>query len=232
MTDERASRATEAFWGRRRGKTLKPLQAKALAAAKRGLFVNTSEKAPSELWALFDHQPTSVHLEIGFGSGEHLLAHALRRPEVGFLGVEPFVNSLAKMAAATQEAKVSNIRFYDDDATQLLDWLPPASVDGIDLFYPDPWPKPKHWKRRFVSQKNLDRFARVMKPGALFRFASDIDTYVNWTLQHVAQRDDFEWLVTDANSWRTPYEHWVRTRYEAKAVREGRTSCYLIFRRT
>jgi hypothetical protein len=100
----------------------------------------------------------------------------------GFIGVEPFVNSMAKMLASLETDAVANIRVYDDDATQVLDWLPDAAIDRIDLLYPDPWPKMKHWKRRFVSQANLDRFARVLKPGGLFCFASDIDTYVNWTL--------------------------------------------------
>lgn len=231
MSDNRRSRASEAFWGRRRGKTLKPLQADALQAARTCYFVDLAKGRSDRLADLFGHASEAVHLEIGFGGGEHLLAHALRRPSVGFIGVEPFVNSMAKMASAMEEADVNNIRLYDDDATQLLDWLPNASLDGIDLLYPDPWPKPRHWKRRFVSHKNLDRFARVMKPGALFRFACDIETYVNWTLQHTLVRDDFNWIVEDATSWRNPYLHWVRTRYEAKAIREERTPCYLTFER-
>ncbi|MEO1746049.1 MAG: tRNA (guanine(46)-N(7))-methyltransferase TrmB [Pseudomonadota bacterium] len=231
MNAERPTRATEAFWGRRRGKTLKPAQADALARAREQLFVDIEGPAPSSLDDIFSPAPANVHLEIGFGGGEHLLAHALRRPDTGFIGVEPFVNSMAKMAAAMEDVDARNIRLYDDDATQLLDWLPDASLDGLDLLYPDPWPKPRHWKRRFVSGRNLNRFARVMKPGSAFRFASDIDTYVNWTLQHVLAHPDFEWRVSDANTWRAPYDHWVRTRYEAKAIREGRTPCYLTFRR-
>ena len=231
MTKERPSRASEAFWGRRRGKALKPLQSEALDRARSRFLIDLDQAAPDDLSELFNHDMEAIHLEIGFGGGEHLLAHAQRRPAVGFIGVEPFVNSMAKMAASMEEATVTNIRLYDDDATRLLDWLPDASLNGIDLLYPDPWPKSRHWKRRFVNQKNLDRFGRVMKSGALFRFASDIDTYVNWTLQHILARDDFKWIVDDASSWRQPYDHWVRTRYEAKAVREGRTPCYLTFER-
>lgn len=231
MTGEHPTRMSEAFWGRRRGKALKPAQAQALARAKQQNFLDLAQPAPVGLAALFDHQPTAFRLEIGFGGGEHLLAHALRRKDAGFIGVEPFVNSMAKMAAAMEEASADNIRLFGDDATLLLDWLPDACLDGIDLLYPDPWPKTRHWKRRFINEKNLDRFARVMKPGALFRFASDIDTYINWTLHHALARDDFRWCVTDARSWRTPFPHWVRTRYEAKAIREGRTPCYLIFER-
>jgi tRNA (guanine-N7-)-methyltransferase len=127
-----------------------------------------------------------------------------RHPETGFIGVEPFVNGMAKMMMAVQATRLANLRVHDDDATRLLDWLPPASLDGIDLLYPDPWPKKKHWKRRFVSPVNLDRFARVLKPGSKFRFASDIDTYVNWTLLHCRAHGAFAWQARNAADWHRP----------------------------
>jgi tRNA (guanine-N7-)-methyltransferase len=126
---------------------------------------------------------------------------------------------------------LDNILVYDDDATRLLDWLPPASLCGIDLFYPDPWPKKRHWKRRFVNAANLDRFARVLRPGGTFRFDSDIDSYVNWTLLHCRAHPAFEWQAETAADWRDPYEGWSGTRYEAKAVQEGRRPAYLRFLR-
>jgi tRNA (guanine-N7-)-methyltransferase len=132
------------------------------------------------------------------------------------------------MAALACEP-TGNLRVYDDDATRLLDWLPPASLSGIDLLYPDPWPKKKHWKRRFVGPANLGRFARVLKPGGRFRFASDIDTYVNWTLLHCRRHGALEWLAEEAPDWNSPYEGWPGTRYEAKALREGRQPSYLTF---
>lgn len=208
---------------------MKPRQAGLYAEQLPAWKINLSAPAPADLNALFDHTPDAVHLEIGFGGGEHLLAHALRRPQTGFIGVEPFVNSMAKFLANAAEAGLGNVRVYDDDATQLLDWLPADCLDGLDLLYPDPWHKKKHWKRRFVSPQNLDRFARVMKPGAVFRFASDIESYINWTLQHIHDHPAFDWVVTNADDWRKPYEHWPGTRYEAKAYREGRTPCYLTF---
>ena len=231
MTERHRSRATEAFWGRRRGKSLKPAQAEALETVSATRMLDLSEPAPADLAGLFPHAPDTIHLEIGFGGGEHLAHHARSRPDTGFIGVEPFVNSMAKFVAAAGDAGVTNIRLYDDDATQLLDWLPAASLDRIDLLYPDPWPKMRHWKRRFVNEVNLDRFARVLKPGARFRFASDIDTYVNWTLRHIYAHPDFDWPAQNAADWRTPYEGWPGTRYEAKALREGRTPAYLTFLR-
>jgi len=231
MNEARRSRSTEAFFGRRRGKTIRPLQAAALDGGLAHYRVDLSGPAPADLRDLFPIDVDGVRLEIGFGGGEHLQHEAASHPGTGFIGVEPFVNSMAKMMVALGEKPLANLRVYDDDATQLLDWLPEASLAGIDLFYPDPWPKRKHWKRRFVSDVNLKRFARVLKPGGIFRFASDIDTYVNWTLQHCAAHGGFAWVADDADDWRKPYENWPGTRYEAKAFREGRTPAYLTFRK-
>ena len=114
----------------------------------------------------------------------------------------------------------------------MVDWLPAANVSTVWLLYPDPWPKKRHWKRRFVSADTLDRLARVTKPGAEFRFASDIDTYVDWTLQHVRDHGAFRWLAETADDWRRPWAGWPGTRYEAKALREGRPPAYLRFVRT
>lgn len=208
---------------------MKPRQAGLYAEQLPAWKIDIDQPAPADIASLFEFAPQAVHLEIGFGGGEHLLAHALRETQTGFIGVEPFVNSMAKFLANAAESNVGNVRVYDDDATQLLDWLPDDCLDGLDLLYPDPWHKKKHWKRRFVSPQNLDRFARVMKSGTLFRFASDIESYINWTLQHIHAHPDFDWVVTDAEDWRTPYAHWPGTRYEAKALREGRTPCYLTF---
>ncbi|MGY5807063.1 tRNA (guanine(46)-N(7))-methyltransferase TrmB [Rhizobium sp. LEGMi198b] len=228
---ERRSRATEAFFGRRKGKPLRGQQAERLEALLPQYIVDLSAPAPQPLNDLFPVQTERLRLEIGFGGGEHLIHRALESPATGFIGVEPFVNSMQKLLARVDETGARNIRVYNDDATQLLDWLPEGCLDQIDLLYPDPWPKKKHWKRRFVSQVNLDRFHRVLKPGALFCFASDIDTYVNWTLQHCAAHGGFEWTANNASDWLTPYEGWPSTRYEAKARREGRSSAYLTFKR-
>ncbi|WP_188823343.1 tRNA (guanine(46)-N(7))-methyltransferase TrmB [Brucella endophytica] len=232
MTHEpRHGRATEAFFGRRHGKPLRPAQRATRDDLLPQLRLDLASPAPSDLTTLFHIPVKGVRLEIGFGGGEHLLHEARRFPDIGFIGVEPFVNGMAKLLAALKDEPLDNLRLYDEDATQLLDWLPEASLDGIDLFYPDPWPKKKHWKRRFVNAKNLDRFARVMKPGSRFRFASDIDIYVNWTLLHCRDHPAFEWQASSPADWHTPYEAWPGTRYEAKAFREGRRAAYLTFLR-
>ncbi|WP_275788021.1 tRNA (guanosine(46)-N7)-methyltransferase TrmB [Pararhizobium gei] len=231
MTDQHRSRATEAFFGRRKGKPLRALQAAHLETVLPLLKLDLQTASPGNIKTLFSHPVDQVRLEIGFGGGEHLIHRAVESPSTGFIGVEPFVNSMAKLVGQIEEHGAENIRLYDDDATQVLDWLPDASIDHIDLLYPDPWPKRKHWKRRFVSRVNLDRFARVLKPGGIFCFASDIGTYINWTLTHCRDHAAFDWTAENASDWLTPYAGWPSTRYEAKARREGRKSSYLTFRR-
>ncbi|MGI6854117.1 tRNA (guanine(46)-N(7))-methyltransferase TrmB [Mesorhizobium sp. 1B3] len=229
MSAERRSRATEAFFGRRRGKGLRPLQAAALEGSLPRYKIELSAPPPARLETMFGTAVHSVRLEIGFGGGEHLLSEARCHSSTGFIGVEPFVNGMAKLMLALADEPMGNIRVHDDDATQLLDWLPDGSLSGIDLLYPDPWPKKRHWKRRFVGRVNLDRFARVLKPGGLFRFASDIDTYINWTLLHCRAHEAFAWQAHWSGDWHQPYEGWPGTRYEAKAIREGRPPAYLTF---
>lgn len=230
--DNNQKRREGAFFGRRKGRPLREQQAAAYADSLAGRGLDLSAPAPSDLTSLFDAPVKSVRLEIGFGGGEHLLFRAKESPEIGLIGIEPFINGMAKVVSALSVTPLDNIRLYGDDAVHVLDWLPDASLDGIDLFYPDPWPKKRHWKRRFVGPDNLDRFARVLKPGAPFRFASDIDTYVNWTLQHCHTHPDFEWQAGSNLDWETPYPGWPGTRYEAKALREGRTPAYLTFKRS
>ena len=222
-------RSTEAFFGRPRGKAKKPHQAGALAAQLPLYQLDLATPAPLDVATLFGSPVRAVRLEIGFGAGEHLLHAASLHPDRGYIGVEPFVNGLARVTLALARQPAANLRIYDDDATRVLDWLPEASLDCIDLFYPDPWPKPRHWKRRFVNAANLDRFARVLKPGGAFRFASDIAGYVDWTLRHIEEHPAFE--VSPSRDWSVPFEDWVQTRYEAQALREGRVPAYLIFNR-
>lgn len=227
----RPSRSSEAFFGRRHGKAIRPAQAAALESGLARHGIDLAVPCPCDPRLLFEAAVSAVRLEIGFGGGEHLLHEAGTHPRAGFIGVEPFVNGMAKATAALARAPLNNLRLYDDDATRLLDWLPSASLDGIDLFYPDPWPKKRHWKRRFVGPANLDRFARALKPGGKFRFASDIASYVDWTLLACRRHGAFDWQAGEASDWNDPYPGWPSTRYEAKALREGRRPAYLTFLR-
>ncbi|MEL6947714.1 MAG: tRNA (guanine(46)-N(7))-methyltransferase TrmB [Pseudomonadota bacterium] len=238
--NENGAETRRAFYGRRKGPALRTHQAGLIEHVLPKLILDPTADRPDHIGTLFAQPIAGAWLEIGFGGGEHLAAHRVLRPEFGFIGVEPFINGMAKFLAASESAEAGEsrserrqapVRLYNDDATPLLDWLPDGCLDGIDLLYPDPWHKKRHWKRRFVNPANLNRFARLLKPGGVFRFASDIESYVNWTLHHLQDHDGFSWTAQGAPDWREPWHGWVRTRYEAKAIREGRTPCYLTFRR-
>ncbi|WP_455478779.1 tRNA (guanine(46)-N(7))-methyltransferase TrmB [Bartonella sp. B10] len=225
------ARACKSFFGRRQGKRLRDHQLARIKTLLPTFNIDLNNPPPSDLTSLFFSKVKEVRLEIGFGGGEHLLHEMEYFPQTGFIGIEPFVNGIAKILMSIEQHKQhqARLRLYNDDAVHLLDWLPDASLDGIDLFYPDPWTKKRHWKRRFVNTKNLNRFARVLKTGKKFRFTSDIEDYVNWTIYHCTQHHSFEWAATTPKDWKNPYPLWLSTRYEAKALREGRTPTYLTF---
>ncbi len=217
--------------GRRKGKPLSALRTGLMAEAYPALAIGLEAPPPVPLAGLFAAPVHDIHLEIGFGGGEHLVAEAAAAPGTGFIGVEPFVEGMAKAVAAIAGHALRNIRLHDGDAAHVLDWLPAAALTRVDLLYPDPWPKRRHWKRRFVASDNLDRIARVLVSGGLFRVASDIDDYIAWTLRHLAARDDFAWTAETADDWQLPFPGWPGTRYEAKALAAGRRPTYLEFRR-
>ena len=191
-----------AFFGRRKGHKLRKRQAELLQTLLPRLALDLSQPAPADLRSLFPVPVTEVALEIGFGGGEALVAQAQARPQTGFIGVEPFVNGMAKALAAIESAGLQNIRLHFDDAANLMAWLPTAALAGIDLIHPDPWPKRRHWKRRFVQDATVEQFARLLRHGGEFRFASDIADYASWTLQHVQRSADFEWTAQCAGDWR------------------------------
>jgi tRNA (guanine-N7-)-methyltransferase len=218
-----------ALFGRRKGKKLRQHQAGLVDSLLPHLALDLSR--PIDPAALFEPALEALRLEIGFGGGEHLIAEARRHPEIGFIGCEPFVNGMAKALAAIEEHGLTNIRLHMGDATDVLARLPDACLDGVDLLYPDPWPKRRQRKRRFVSETTIASFARVLRPSAEFHFATDIDDYAGWTLARVLRAPEFTWLDRTSSDWLTPWDRWEGTRYEAKAHREGRRPVYLTFRR-
>ena len=221
--------AAGAFFGRRKGHKLRLGQAGRVADLLPRLRVDPADLGTPA--GLFPHPVREVRLEIGFGGGEHLLARARANPDIGFIGCEPFVNGMAKLLAAIDAEGLANIRLWDGDASVILDALPPAAVSTVYLLYPDPWPKRRHHKRRFVSDERLAAIARVLGAGGTFLFASDIDHYVGWTLARVLRSKDLGWTAQRPDDWRRPFEGWPGTRYERKAVREGRTPSYITVRK-
>ena len=218
------------FYGRTHGKTLRAAQKDYLAHDLDALTLHgvsweenpTREPVELEPW----RAGRPLWLEVGFGGGEHLVHMAQLHPEVALIGAEPFVNGIAMLLGKIRGAGVENLRLHPGDVRDLFDVLPEAGLSKVFLNYPDPWPKARHHRRRFVTPEYLDALARVTAPGAEFRVATDIPDYVRQTLEEVPPAG-FE-LVAEGGE---PWGDWLSTRYEQKALREGRVPHYLTFRR-
>jgi tRNA (guanine-N7-)-methyltransferase len=218
-----------AFFGRKRGDPLRPTQIALFQALLPQVSIDLGKK--SDLAALFPFAVRELRLEIGFGAAEHLISQAQQNSDVGYIACDGFLNAIGKALVGIDKHQLNNIRLHHGDAIHLINWLPAASLTRIDLLYPDPWPKRRHWKRRFVQDESLAKLAQLLKSGGEFRFASDIPDYVSWVLARALRSSDFEWTAERTNDWHNPWPDFGGTRYEAKAKREGRTPCYLSFRR-
>jgi len=220
-----------AFFGRRSGKRLHKGQDRLFRDKLPALEIKLPS-GPLDPRTLFQMPAMRIELEIGYGGGEHLARLARSHRDTGFVGCEVFSGGVAKMLEAIDQNDLGNVRLFTDDALKLLVKLPDASLDAAYLLYPDPWPKTRHHKRRFVSPTTLAELARVLKPGAIFRFATDIEDYANWTLAHILREPRFRFLGASPGEWHTPYPGWEPTRYEEKARLEGRhVSFYFQFER-
>jgi tRNA (guanine-N7-)-methyltransferase len=219
------------FFGRRKGHKLRAHQADLIEHLLPRLALDIGTPSPADISEMFDRPREAVRLEIGFGGGEHLVAEAGAFPDTGFIGCEPYVNGMAKILTQIEAHNIGNIRLFAGDAAELLAWLPPHSLKRIDLIHPDPWPKRRHWKRRFVQDATVAAMARALEPEGEFRFVSDIDDYSAWTLAHLSRSPDFAWTAERAVDWLKPWDDYTMTRYGAKAEREGRRAAYLRFRK-
>ena len=218
-----------AFFGRRSGKKLHGGQQAVYDATLPDLEIRLAGRLdPRDLFPVAE----KIIVEIGYGGGEHLGLEAARHSTTGYIGCEVFTGGIGKMVQTIAAEGLSNIRLFTDDALKLLMELPDASLDEVYLLYPDPWPKTRHHKRRFVSPTTLTELARVIRPGGVFHFATDIEDYANWTLAHIVRAPQFSFAPEKPGSWHEPYPGWQPTRYEQKARREGRmVSFYLSFTR-
>ena len=222
-------RATDhRFYGRRKGKPLKAGRERLLETLLPKLKIEPPT-GPLDPRSLFSPAPREVWLEIGFGSGEHLAAQAEGHPAVGFIGAEVFLNGVASLLRYVEEKNLGNVRVYDNDVRALLAHLPASSLNRVSLLFPDPWPKSRHAKRRFVGPAMLGEVSRLLADGGEFRVATDHPIYARWTLMHVPEHPDFEWRVMDPSDWRVRPADSAPTRYEQKAVAAGRTPMFLRF---
>lgn len=188
------------------------------------------EEGPLSAQSLFgDDRP--LELEIGFGKGEHLAFQARTRPDVGFLGAEPYLNGVAGLLAEMDEARLSNIRIHRGDALDLLDRLPDASLSRVWLLHPDPWPKARHAKRRFANPGPIGLVARRLKPGGELRIATDHVGYLRHTLAIMQNQHEFEWMAEHEDDWKQVPSDWPDTRFAIKARNLGHDVWRLIYRR-
>jgi tRNA (guanine-N7-)-methyltransferase len=178
----------------------------------------------------FGAPPDEIWLEVGFGGGEHARALAAAHPDTGIIACEVFENGICSMLSAlvpddgteTIPPPPANLRLWSEDARGLLARLPAGSLSRLYLMFPDPWPKSRHVKRRFMHPENVALAARALKPGGLWRIATDDPTYQSWTAEILAGQEPF--AVPPPVTERP--EGWPPTRYEAKALKAGRQPMY------
>lgn len=217
------------LYGRSIGHKLRPSQQELIDTLLPAIAVPADGEITSQrLFA--DERP--LHLEIGFGSGEHLAARADMLPDHGFIGCEPFVNGVAAALVHIRDRHLGNVRIHGNDAIDVLRRLPDGSLSFVYLLHPDPWPKARHVKRRMINDGPLELIAARLKPGGELRIATDHPIYLEWTLVVMQRhRGDFEWLAEKPSDFLDPPGGWIETRYGAKSRREGRRPYYLLYRR-
>ena len=218
-------------YGRRRGRKASPRQQALIEDLLPRLQLPLEAPAPAALLGLDDRRFREAWLEIGFGGGEHLVWQAEHNPEILMIGCEPFMDGIAKVLDAVANRDLANIRLQADDARTVLRWLQPRSIDRAFVLFPDPWPKTRHRKRRLVNSETVGALARVLRPGAELRLGTDIGDYAAQMLEVVLASKAFAWQANRAADWRERPDDWPSTRYEQKAIREGRRCAYLRFRR-
>lgn len=218
-------------YGRRKGKRLSPRKERLIAELLPTLRPDLAAAPPNDLRTLFPVPVRDVWLEIGFGSGEHLLWQAEQHPDVGIIGCEPFINGVASLLGAIEDRGLQTIRVHDGDARDVMAWLPAGALARAFILFPDPWPKKRQAKRRLVTPGLVASLARVLRPGGELRFASDDTDYAGEALLAVQQNSEFAWQADKADDWRTRPGDWPETRYERKALSEGRKPVYLSWRR-
>jgi len=217
------------FYGRRRGHRLTPRQCDLLD----NLLPRLRVRPDGFVNGRPDVCPAGcpLNLEIGFGGGEHLAAQAGLRPNECFVGCEPFVNGVAKLLSRIEQDGLDNVFVHPDDVWDLLPGFGTGTVRRIFILYPDPWPKARHRKRRLINDSTVDELARILEPGGVIRFATDIDDYVDWALRRFLRHPALSWQAQNRHDWRTRPADWPETRYESKARRDGRPCTYLQFER-
>ena len=231
------------FFGRRKGRKIRKAKTALLEQFLPKLAIGKDQEINPDMFTV---SVDKLSLEIGFGGGEHLAGVALANPKTGYIGAEVFQNGVANLlslltgikqnAEITGEIRllperVDNVRIFSDDVRTLFGRIKDSSLDEIFLLFPDPWPKKRHADRRFVNQKNLAEFARMLKSGGRLLIATDHPVYKSWVLRQMRGNKNFIWTAASSNDWRYPPKDWVATKYQQKAIREGRRPVFFEYRR-
>ena len=203
-------------FGRLSGRPLSPRQKRLFDAFYPTIEAPIAPEASLDPSSLFDTPARQIWFEIGFGGGEHLTGQATRHPDFGFIGVEPFLESVGKVLTQIADAEQTNIRLHQGDARDVIAGLIDDCLDRLYILFPDPWPKTRHHKRRIVQHESVDLFVKKLKPGGRLRFATDVSSYADWALERFLAHDQLEWTAQCADDWRKPYADHVTTRYQTK----------------
>jgi tRNA (guanine-N7-)-methyltransferase len=214
------------LYGRRKGPKLSAHQ----SDLRRTLLTEIAFLPEKSAISQFPNNVRELWLEIGFGAGEHLYQLATENPDVGLIGAEPYEMGVAKLLTKLAAAPQPNIRIYEGDGRDIIAGLPDASLNRFFLLFPDPWPKTRHHKRRFLQMEMLDELARVLRPGAELRFATDDKSYLPYALERLMAHPAFEWTAKSPRDWKVRPDGWPATRYEAKAIK-GPPSYLALLRR-
>lgn len=234
---------TPKFFGRRKGRTIRCAKTTLLSDFLPRLRIQEDQQIDKHL---FGTPVDKLYLEIGFGNGEHLAEQARRNPNIGFIGAEVFQNGVANLLTLITGIKIKddlpetitlsadridNIRIYDNDMRLLFKQIPDETLDKIFLLFPDPWPKKRHANRRFVNPDNIAQMARCLKKDGILRIATDHKVYKHWTLQQMRNTSHFKWTATCGNDWKHEPADWVQTKYQRKALAEGRRPIFLDYKK-
>jgi tRNA (guanine-N7-)-methyltransferase len=226
MSDTHPDRNRRKLYGRRKGPKLSQRQ----ASLRRTLLSELAYQPGENPRTQFPNSVQELWLEVGFGAGEHLIWQAQHHPQIGMIGAEPYEMGMAKLLTKLEESPLNTVRLYEGDGRDILEKLPDHSLGRFFLLFPDPWPKTRHHKRRFLQMEMLDSLARVLKPGAELRFATDDKSYLPYALERLMAHPAFDWLAEGPSDWKGRPADWPPTRYETKAIKGPPT--FLRFART
>ena len=214
-TSAHPDRNRRKLYGRRKGPKLSQRQ----AGLRRTLLGELAYDTGREPFSQFPNSVQELWLEVGFGAGEHLVWQAQQHPNTGLIGAEPYEMGMAKLLTKLEESPLNTVRLFEGDGRDIIENLPDQSLGRFFLLFPDPWPKTRHHKRRFLQTEMLDQLARVLKPGAELRFATDDKSYLPYALERLMAHPAFDWLAQGPADWKSRPADWPPTRYETKAIK-------------